>query len=82
VSVGNFLAFDDNYLSGLDNLMSDKQRRRGNAGQHTFVPCFSLITILKAINVNKVDYFSLDVEGSTLSFSYSITLKAHIIRML
>ena len=28
-----------------------------------FVPCFSLVTILKAINVNKVDYFSLDVEG-------------------
>jgi FkbM family methyltransferase len=31
-----------------------------------YVPCFSLYTILKAININKVDYFSLDVEGGEL----------------
>ncbi len=31
-----------------------------------YVPCFSLFTILKAININKVDYFSLDVEGGEL----------------
>ena len=31
-----------------------------------YVPCFSLNTIMKAINVNKVDYFSLDVEGGEL----------------
>ena len=30
------------------------------------MPCFSLNTILKAINVDKIDYFSLDVEGGEL----------------
>jgi FkbM family methyltransferase len=39
------------------------------------VPCFSLYTILKAINVNKVDYFSLDVEGSEFEVLKGINLK-------
>ena len=63
VTVAKFMAFGDSSLSGLDSLMSDLHRKRGKTGQLTFVPCFSLVTILKAINVNKVDYFSLDVEG-------------------
>ncbi len=63
VTVAKFMAFGDSALSGLDSLMSDYHRKRGKTGQLTFVPCFSLVTILKAINVNKVDYFSLDVEG-------------------
>ena len=37
-----------------------------------YVPCFSLNTILSAINVKKVDYFSLDVEGGEYSVLQSI----------
>ena len=37
-----------------------------------YVPCFSLNTILSAIGINKVDYFSLDVEGSELDVLKSI----------
>ncbi len=67
MTVAKFIAFEtarDSALSGLDSVMNDKHRKRGKSGHLTFVPCFSLVTILKAINVNKVDYFSLDVEGS------------------
>ena len=35
----------------------------GNNFQYFYAPCFSLHTILKAMNVNKVDFFSLDLEG-------------------
>ncbi len=34
--------------------------------EYLYIPCFSLVTILKAIGVNKVDYFSLDVEGISI----------------
>ena len=30
----------------------------------TYVVCFPLFGVLKALNVTKVDYFSLDVEGN------------------
>jgi len=63
VTVAKFMEFEASNLSGLDSLMNDKQRKRGKTGTLKFVPCFSLVTILKAINVNKVDYLSLDVEG-------------------
>ena len=49
--------------------MSDAHKKRIekelNSKEQTFVyvPCFSINTILKAIGVNAVDYFSLDVEG-------------------
>lgn len=39
------------------------------------VPCFSINTIMKALEVNTVDYFSLDVEGSELSVIESLDLK-------
>ena len=31
--------------------------------EYFHVPCFSLVTILKALGVKRVDYFSLDIEG-------------------
>lgn len=31
-----------------------------------YVPCFSLNTIMRALNRDRVDYFSLDVEGGEL----------------
>ena len=37
-----------------------------------YVPCFSLNTILTAIGINKVDYFSLDVEEGELDVLKSI----------
>ena len=37
-----------------------------------YVPCFSLNTIMSALGVNKVDYFSLDVEGGELDVLKSI----------
>jgi FkbM family methyltransferase len=39
------------------------------------VPCFSLNTILKAIDVDKVDYFSLDVEGGEFSALQGLDFK-------
>jgi FkbM family methyltransferase len=60
---------DFNVLSGRVETMSDIHNQRidresNNANKNfLYIPCFSLSTILKAINVSRVDYFSLDVEG-------------------
>ena len=67
VQVGKMLHFGVETLSGLD-MMGEKYKVRGmrESGQrvnYIFSPCFSLVTILTAIDVKKVDYFSLDVEG-------------------
>jgi hypothetical protein len=47
--------------------MSEAHRRRGDvesgASEVFEVPCFSLVTVLKALAIKRVDYFSLDVEG-------------------
>jgi FkbM family methyltransferase len=55
-------------LSGIaDKMSANHQQRVKNEcknAKNIFVPCFSLSTILAAINVTKVDYFSLDVEGA------------------
>ena len=40
------------------------------------VPCFSLNTIMKAIGVTKVDYFSLDVEGGEIDVLNTIDFNA------
>lgn len=68
VLVGKFRAFDESVLSGLEETMSEHHKKRGKTGKYTFVPCFSLVTILKAIDIKKVDYFSLDVEGLAVLF--------------
>ncbi len=39
------------------------------------MPYFSLYTILKEINTNKVVYFSFDVEGGELEVLKGINLK-------
>jgi len=57
----------------LDNVLSNKMDFKNKT--IIYIPCFSLNTILKAINVNKVDYFSLDVEGSELEVLKGINLK-------
>ena len=71
-------------LSGRISEMSDKQQkiidREAKAGHSkidsiAYIPCFSLRTILKAINVDYVDYFSLDVEGGEWSILKNFDLK-------
>ena len=40
--------------------------------RYIYVPCFSLNTIMQALNINKIDFFSLDVEGSEYEVLKSI----------
>jgi hypothetical protein len=81
-------------LSGLELEMSAAHkawgaREGGGAVENLRVPCFSLVTILKALDVDTVDYFSLDyfsldVEGwpfsmRTRSATHKKTFQTHII---
>lgn len=56
-------------LSGRDSQMDTAHKKRIKSESKNekpvivFVPCFSLKTILKAMKVDQIDYFSLDVEG-------------------
>lgn len=67
-------------LSGRQSEMSKnqiyrlKKESQGSNGYPltAYVPCFSIHTILKAINITKVDYFSLDVEGGEVDVIQSI----------
>ncbi|CAF0935361.1 unnamed protein product [Brachionus calyciflorus] len=62
--------------SGRDSEMDEKhQNRVGKEFDYIYVPCFSLKTILKAINVTKVDLFSLDLEGGEWDVLSSLDLK-------
>ena len=49
-------------------MKSDDIDIRDKKDWHTFVDviCFPLFGVLKALNVTKVDYFSLDVEGAEM----------------
>ena len=50
--------------SGRDSAMTNAHKNTfGSNFKYFYAPCFSLHTILKAMNVNKVDFFSLDLEG-------------------
>jgi FkbM family methyltransferase len=51
---------NENFQKKVDEMIDSNNKKI------IYVPCFSLYTILKAINVNQVDYFSLDVEGGEL----------------
>jgi FkbM family methyltransferase len=65
-------------LSGIEMKMSKQHNKRiedyCKVIETIYVPCFSLKTILLAMNVNKVDYFSLDVEGAELDVLKSLPL--------
>ena len=71
-------------LSGNDQNMNAKHKERVEKGfykngkEKVFknVPCFSLNTIMKAIGVTKVDFFSLDVEGSEIDVLNAIDFNA------
>ena len=73
-------------LSGRVKTMNDKHVKRidfdsnNEARIYLYVPCFPLVTILKAINVDYVDYFSLDVEGGELDVLKGIDYKSTTIK--
>lgn len=46
--------------------------REGGGQLYANVPCFSINTIIEALRVEKVDYFSLDVEGGEWSVLSSL----------
>ena len=46
--------------------MIERIDRETGKAKIVYVPCFSLNTIMSALNKIHVDYFSLDVEGSEL----------------
>lgn len=60
------------FLSSRTAIMRKEHESRinkifGKKEIYVYSPCFSLNTILKALKVNRVDYFSLDVEGGEYS---------------
>ena len=63
-------------LSGQKNAMDEGQKKRLNDevpnSREILVPCFSLNTILKAIDVERIDFFSLDIEGGEYNVLKSI----------
>ena len=65
-------------LSGRSDIMTEHHKNRIKAVNaqdvYLYVPCFSLVTIMKALEVDKVDYFSLDVEGGEMDVLNSINL--------
>lgn len=66
-------------LSGRDDAMDKKHKKRINKSyqndQFVTVPCFSLNTIMKALEVSKVHMFSLDIEGGEYDVLKTIDFK-------
>ena len=72
----------DSWGSGRESQMPDKRIKEIEhewdrkwikpSEKYIFVPCFSLNTIMAALGVKHVDFFSLDVEGSELEVVQSI----------
>lgn len=78
-TVSKFRIYDA--LSGRFSEMSDTHNKRmGDNYVFIYVPCFSLNTILKAINVKNVDYFSLDLEGGEWDVLSSLDFRKYDIK--
>ena len=54
----------------LGKVASNKDKEGGNKFKE--VICFPLFGVLRAMNVTKVDYFSLDVEGNEMDILRTI----------
>jgi hypothetical protein len=76
-------------LSGRISEMSDRHQHRIDRERIpkikkmdtiAYIPCFSLRTILKAINIDRIDYFSLDVEGGEWSILKNFNLNSTYIK--
>ena len=54
-------------LSGRKDVMNENHKERLERevpiNREISLPCFSLNTIMKALGHNKIDFFSLDIEG-------------------
>ena len=76
----------------INNNNNNNKKREINNNSFVDVICFPLFGVLKAINVTKVNYFSLDVEGNemdilrtipfddvdiTVEYFYSLLLRGH-----
>lgn len=63
-------------MGGLTNLMENSHlgviTHKKKISGHTEVPCLPLYSILKALRVSHVDFFSLDVEGPELEILQTI----------
>lgn len=49
-----------------NDVAEQMQKSTDNSGEIVQVQCFPLYSILLAVNRTKIDFFSLDVEGSEL----------------
>lgn len=49
--------------------------------KHYVIPCFPLLTLLKALDISTIDYFNLDVEGVELEVLKTIPFKEVFIRV-
>ncbi|KAK2154876.1 hypothetical protein LSH36_255g03008 [Paralvinella palmiformis] len=72
-AVLEFARVNDTTLSGLiDHLRVNDRDKRSEIRNIIAVQCFPLASMLRAINVSRVDYLSLDVEGSELDILDSL----------
>ncbi|RNA03115.1 Star [Brachionus plicatilis] len=70
-TVAKFKMFKAGAFSGRSKSFKDSKNKPLDY-EFIYVPCFSIQTILAAINVKTVDLFSLDVEGGELDVLKSI----------
>jgi len=59
----------------MDFKHKDRIKKEHPVDSYVDLPCFSLNTIMKALGVNKIDMFSLDVKGGELEVLKTIDLK-------
>ncbi|KAK2139024.1 hypothetical protein LSH36_2117g00001 [Paralvinella palmiformis] len=67
----------------LTDLIPDEQREVFSYGRKPLeIQCFPLYSILSALEIKKVDYFSLDIEGPEVEVLQNIPLNERIIDVL
>ena len=71
-TVNNFT--NRSYTGGITDFLHENPQttERHLSAKVQSIPCLPLISILKAINVSTIDYFSLDVEGAELDILRTI----------
>lgn len=76
------MAFRENLSGRNSELSNDRHEKLKEEFDFIYVPCFSLNTILKAIGVKQVDFFSLDLEGGEWDVLTSLDFKKIDFRFL
>jgi hypothetical protein len=74
----------DDIGGGIADFIPPGQQRRRNSTMkpHVMVQCFPFYSILKALEVSHVNYFSLDIEGPEIAVLKSIPLNETIIDII